>query len=1052
MKSKVVFAVLSASLLPIWAQVTVFNQTPTRAFGQSTLDAASSSPNLVEGRELFDPSGLAADTTVTPPILYVADRGNNRVLAWRNASGFTKGDRADLAIGQQDLTSTRPGGPRVGFSTGLSNPVAVAVDSDGNLFVADAGNNRILRYRKPFSSAGDFPTPDMVIGQRSISSGDQPNEGSTVPSAKTISLGSGSTVGRTSLVFDKQGNLWFADSLNNRVLRYPAAAIASGQSEPSADVVLGQTSLDTGTIQGQNFRTRKDILVQPSGIAIADSGDVYVSDALGRVLYYKAPVFSSAQATRILGVVIPTVGDPNPRTQGGCPPAPPYPCDSTLGAATNAGGINPPEGIATLGNNLFVADSGNNRIVKYDTPDRWPAECTPAPDNTLPTCAGGSAFSPPALLFIGQSGGQSIKANRDLREAGANSLSNPVALLFVGTDLYVADSGNNRVLVFPAGGGLYPVATRVLGQVDFNFSAPNLIEGRELFIYAGVTGGSFVVGGANMVVDRSSDPPHLYVSDSLNNRVLGFRDVRRVKAGDRADLVIGQPDLLHAVPNFATNDPNAPTDSTLFNPVGMLVDASGSLYVADAGNARVVRFPRPFDQAGQVKANLVIGQAGFFSKLTDATSRTMAVPYGLAFTQAGHLLVSDSQLNRVLLFKKPAGGDFTNGLPASAVFGQPNFTSRVSSSDKNRFFSPRGIATDSSDRLYVCDTGNNRVAVYTGVLNGEVDPPARFTPAISAPHGIAVNSAGEVWITDFTGNRIVRYPIYETWALNPQQPPISQIPAVLPFAVALDGNDNPIVAEALNRISFFYVQGTFRNAASYVVRGLAPGELVLLYRFGPPFANGTAFATSTPWPTTLGDTQVLFNGVPVPVFQELPDRVAFQVPGDAPTSGTADVQIVRTSTNEVLATATFTLQSADPALFTTNQQGTGQLAAINDEDKQANSPANRVSRGKIISLFGTGLGRVAGQPPDGQGASGPTPAPELPKVALSPGPAGFLPDSNIQYFGLAPGLPGLFQLNLLIPDSVPPSPAVSLALFYKDFASNDGPTVSGKIVTTIAVK
>ena len=43
---------------------------------------SSVNPNLVEGRELFAPSGIAMDTGVSPPIVYVSDSGNNRVLGW----------------------------------------------------------------------------------------------------------------------------------------------------------------------------------------------------------------------------------------------------------------------------------------------------------------------------------------------------------------------------------------------------------------------------------------------------------------------------------------------------------------------------------------------------------------------------------------------------------------------------------------------------------------------------------------------------------------------------------------------------------------------------------------------------------------------------------------------------------------------------------------------------------------------------------------------------------------------------------------------------------
>ena len=74
--------------------------------------------NLVEGRELASPQGLAVDLSSTPAHLYVSDTGNNRVLGWRDAAGFPNGQMADLVIGQPDFFSTLPNAP--GVPRGLS--------------------------------------------------------------------------------------------------------------------------------------------------------------------------------------------------------------------------------------------------------------------------------------------------------------------------------------------------------------------------------------------------------------------------------------------------------------------------------------------------------------------------------------------------------------------------------------------------------------------------------------------------------------------------------------------------------------------------------------------------------------------------------------------------------------------------------------------------------------------------------------------------------------------------------------------------------------------
>ena len=93
--------------------------------------------------------------------------------------------------------------------------------------------------------------------------------------------------------------------------------------------------------------------------------------------------------------------------------------------------------------------------------------------------------------------------------------------------------------------------------------------------------------------------------------MLGFRDVRKLKPGSAADIVIGQPDMATALCNYPNGDINLPTSSSLCRPVGLLVDASGNLYVADSGNGRVLRFPTPFSHQGNQQADLVLGKSNF---------------------------------------------------------------------------------------------------------------------------------------------------------------------------------------------------------------------------------------------------------------------------------------------------------------------------------------------------------------------------------------------------------------------------------------------------------
>jgi uncharacterized protein (TIGR03437 family) len=1047
---------------PVAGQTT-FNLNPTRAFGTPRLNPVSTSnPNLVEGRELFAPYGVALDTSATPPIVYVADTFNDRILAWKNSAGFVNGDKADLVIGQTDLFSTLRGGPGTSLSSGLYLPVAVAVDAKGSLYVSDAGNNRIVRYPAPFAQNVTPVLGNLAIGQPALGTGTSPNQGQSAPTASTLWLsGANGAIYNGGLAFDAQGNLWATDAGNNRVVRYNTGSLSAGGTV-SADLVLGQPNFTTNSVLTgvTPLRANKGVLSLPFGVTVSQSGDIYVSDRGARVLYFHGPISGNGQAAnRILGVVVQTKDQPNPPGLNGCPSIPPQPCEITLGAQSGST-ILPAYGLATVGDKLFVADAFNNRIVQYDVPANWAAEC---PYNPSAICGTGTQFSPKPIAYLGQgNSGESVKPNMGQREPSEITIAAPYGLAAAGSDLWVADTNNNRVLVYP---GANTPAARVLGQYDFSMAAPNLVEGRELYTFAGFTSGS-LNGGAGLAVDQSS---HLYIADTVNNRILAFADYRNVGIGTKADLVIGQRDLFHATPNSFGPDANTPTEKSLLAPVGIAVDQNGDLWVADFGNGRVLRFPQPFEQQFPPAANLVLGKSGFGVKAadqSDATQATMAGPYGIAVDKIGNVAVSDGPHNRVLVFTRPSGGDFSNTQQARLVVGQTDFSSTGSGNGATNLNAPSGLAIDGAARLYVADTGNNRVQIFS-IGN----PTATLSVPTKAPYAVAVSpNTNEIWITDFTTfsiggvsfpGRVLHFPVYEQLALNPTQA-LSILPDSYPFALALDLFDNPIVADSFNRILFFFPAAIYKNSASYSSVSLTPGMLALVARLGPGFVTSDYLASGTPWQTIVQDLQVTVNGVPAPIYGLIKaySTISVQIPQATPASGYADVVVLRPSTGQVLAAASFPMNVAAPAFFTNDSSGSGQIAALNilHPDGSAYPPGTRndannpIEPGGWIQLYGTGIGSISGAPPDGQGASGAVPAPTVPVVYIG------AQQANVQYFGLAPTLPGVFAMNVQVPSGTvsPPPGANKVGFFYQNIQSTWGPPDKNGnptlLTTTINVK
>jgi uncharacterized protein (TIGR03437 family) len=1006
-----------------FAQVPL-NPLPSRSVGHPRLRLSTASPNLVEGKELFLPQSVAVDPVGN--YVYVADTGNNRVLAWRNATGFANGAPADLVIGQRDFFSTFPLGPGTTLSSGLNQPTAVAVDARGNLYVADAGNNRILRYSRPFEQPGDeVRLADFVIGQTTISGSRASNAGGL--SERSLFLGfdsgGGTTSFRTALVFDSQGNLFVSDAGNNRVLRYPAGALAEGSPNgPSANLVLGQRDFRTSATIGFDAinRRNKQVLNTPSGIALDQSGRLYVADSLNRVLVYTS-LTTGADASRIMGIS-PVAG------QG--QPALPVINESTLGLTID-GRPSPPEGVFTIGNVPFVIDSPAHRILRYDPLEQWPAENV--------------AFSPPAKATIGQDVATQDQPspNRGLAEPSANSYLFPVKAAFVGNELYLVDSGNHRVLVLPNpvnGPALsvdFYAARRVLGQERFEYRAPNRIEGRE-FQFGGVAG---------IVVDTFSNPPRLYVADPGNNRVLAFADARKVRPGDRADIVIGQPDFFRSVLNFPSNQASIRNNVGLAAPTGVAVDRQGNLWVADGGNGRVLRFPTPFTRQQQT-ADLVLGQANFTSRLTDATSRTLGTPFALTFSSEGHLLVSDLAHNRVVLYNAP----FTSGMAASRVIGQPDFESVLSGTADNRFNGPAGIAMDTDDRLYVCDSGNRRVLIFSRAPQAAPDARAAVALArgLTSVLGVAVSQVtGEIWVANTQGNNLLRYPRFDVIFGGAGDNPDYSVPALGPLATALDGFGNLFIADSANRVAIHFPGINVSNGANYLNR-VAPGMVTTLlsrglnYTLADRIVVFNELPNPIPMPRELADLQVLIDEAPVPLYFVSPEQINFLMPNNAPSSGLVELQVVQPSVGRVVASTQVTMDVSSPGFFTIGSTGTGQIAALN-QDNTVNSNTNRARRGELIQLFATGPGTIPNAPPDGSPAQGPIPTNGNPRVFIQSR------EVEIVYSGAAPGLIGVWQINVRIPEQTAPTDTALVVMTMNDRPSNN-PQNLNQIRTTIAVQ
>ena len=219
--------------------------------------------------------------------------------------------------------------------------------------------------------------------------------------------------------------------------------------------------------------------------------------------------------------------------------------------------------------------------------------------------------------------------------------------------------------------------------------------------------------------------------------------------------------------------------------------------------------------------------------------------------------------------------------------------------------------------------------------------------------------------------------------------------------------------------------GGIVNAGSYL-QPVAPGSLVAI--FGTNLAESAHTATTTPWPTTLGGTSVSINGISATISYVSPNQINAQVP-----SSLAFRYGGYTKANVVVTTAAGSSMPADasvfeegPGVFTTDGSGCGQAAALNiasDGTFSPNSPSNSAAPGDFVAIFGTGFGQPYFPPSDG------SPASAAQRIGTTGGLAingtAILP---LAYFGLAPGLVGLDQVNVQIPAGMREGCAVPLTI------------------------
>ena len=664
------------------------------------------------------PSGVAVDSAGN---VYAAEFGNNRIRKITPTGVVTT-----LA---GSLSNTPGSTDGTGTNASFSYPYGVAVDSTGNVYVADNGSHRIRKitpagvvttlagstggyndggwFNKPVGVATDWDGTVYVADQLNnrIRKITPAGAVTTFAGAGNFSAGIGSFAWPRGVALDSNLNVYVADMYNLQIRRVT----------PGGAMTIFAGSGLQGTVDGTGTNAR---FGSPAGITIDATGTIYVTDSQ----------YPSIRRITSAGVVTRFAGNNNPAFADG------------VGTNTS---FNSPSGIvADTYGNLYVADTNNHRIRRITS------------DGTVTTLAGQA--TPGYLDGIGINARFNFPYHLSIDALGT---------------LYVADQTNNRIRTVQTSTGVVSTLAGdgTAGFTPSRFNTPQGITvDRFRNAYVGDTGNHSIrkipnvytvpenngvvttfagegVGGFldGMGIGARFNQPAGVAIDSMGTLYIadqGQHRIRRITPAGVVTVFAGSTTI------GATNGTG--TNATFSNPRGVAVDSAGNVYVADSNNNRI----RRITSTGVVTTFAGSGTPAFLDGT--GTNASFQFPTAIAVDSFGNVFVADQSNHRIRRIT-PAGvvttlagggtGTFVNGTGTNAAFN-----------------SPTGIAVDSGGIVYVGDQSNHRirritpegvVTTFAGATQGFQDGTGT-NASFYQPNGITVDSAGFVYVTDYLNHRI----------------------------------------------------------------------------------------------------------------------------------------------------------------------------------------------------------------------------------------------------------------------------------------------------------
>lgn len=797
-------------------------------------------------------------STQKQQVLLVADTGNNVVRSVKfDGTVTTIGKIASTTADFQsnEANETNQTSNDISFDT----PTSISTDDLGNIYVVDKSGVKIVttsgqsRQVVSLAQAGSVSfnqavsvtvqgNTSYVLDASSTSDTDAVNV-VTVGSPQIMALSrntdfltggaevliTGKNFAPESLVIlgDKIVNAVVESATRIRILQVPSqkapgkrtlSVLTRGgvaQSEfkvtsPTFSALsMGQITTIAGGIPflGDGGLATNAIFGTPQGITIDGTGNIYIADA------------ANSRIRRIdsSGVVVTIAGNGAAGFSGDGGPA--------IGASLNL-----PRSVAFDGvGNLYILDSGNNRVRRVDTTGTITTVAgtgntdyngdgilaTNANLNFSTFLGGGVTVDSVGNIFIAEATNQRVR-RVDAKTKLISTIAGTGAFGFSGD----GGQATNAKLFTPAG-----VAVDNSGNVFIADSDNNRI--RQVNLTTGVIttlAGNGVIGfggDGGQATNASLNSPlgimvdeigNVFVADIFNNRI------RRIDAQTKTITTVAG----NGIATFS-GDGGQATNASLNIPIGLVIDGNGNLIIADQTNNRIRRV--------DARTKIISTIGGIDPPNGDgdlAINATIIDPFSVVVDKDGNLIIADSENHRIRKIDAKTGI-----ITTIAGTGVEDFSGDNGPALNATFSLPTSLALDSRGNLFIADTGNQRIrridavsSIITtvagnGIADFSGDGSQATVASLNRPFGVALDSAGNIYIADTINCRIRRVNalngIITTVAGNGNADLggdgglATRAQLFFPGGVAIDRNNNILIADGTLGFLVNISQGRIRQ-------------------------------------------------------------------------------------------------------------------------------------------------------------------------------------------------------------------------------------------------